>query len=133
MPTLHLKITPNSFGGKNKIILSNPIRAQDLVLTTATIMKPNTSYTGGSVKIIMPFMSSNQFHSNDRKGFLTIPVDKSSRFTNVDFGNGLRLDADHIDEVFTVVLCDQDGEPITATTNMTEVHLFFSYTTHSLF
>ena len=133
MPTLHIRLVPNALGGKNKVFLSNPIRSQNLHLKSATVLKPNTSYTGGSIKINLPFLGANQFHTNDRKGYLSIPINTDSKYTSHTFGSGLRLDADHIDAIFTAVLCDQDGAPITATTNMTEVNLFLDYETHSLF
>ena len=133
MPTLHLRLIPTSSGGKNKVILSIPIRSQKLMLKSATVLKPNTTgYTDGSVKISLPCLSANHFHSNDRKGFISIHVDASSRYTSHSFGSGLKLDADHIDQIFTATLCNASGEGITSS-DVTEVHFLFDYRTHQLF
>ncbi len=79
MPTLHLKLVPTTDEGRNKVILSNMIRSQELVLKSATVLKPNTTnYTDGSIKILLPFLTANQFHSNDRKGFVAIPLDPTT-------------------------------------------------------
>ena len=73
--------------------------------------------------------------SSLRKGELQFPVDKlsGSRITVLNFGSGLPLEIDHIDEAFTIKLVNASGVGITTSDNMDFVDLYFSYETHSLF
>lgn len=134
MPTLHLKIVPTTNAGINKIFLSNPIRSQNLTLQSAIINKVGTGYAKSQVFVRIPFLSANQFHSNDKTGFLSFPTAKSTAaLETLSFGGGLKLDADNVPEVFEVQLLDEDLAPITSTTHFTSIDLYFSYDTHSLF
>jgi len=134
MPTLHIRALPNDNGGITKVRLSNDIRSQNLRLLMVVIHKPNANYSGDNIGVRLPFLSSNQFHSTLRKGELTFPTDKHTKYTQLEFGSGLPLECDHIDEAMEIVLVDQDGAGITSTANVIDfVDLYFSYETHSLF
>lgn len=134
MPTLHIRALPNDNGGITKVRLSNDIRSQNLRLLHVVIHKPNSNYTGDSIGVRLPFLTSNQFHSTYKKGVLVFPTDKHSKHDHLVFGTGLPLECDHIDEVMEIVLVDDDGVGITATANTIDyVDLYFAYETHSLF
>tara|TARA_R110002049_G_scaffold80391_1_gene204425 strand:- start:4040 stop:4444 length:405 start_codon:yes stop_codon:yes gene_type:complete len=134
MPTLHLKIVPNSNSGINKVFLSNPIRSQNLTLQSAIINKVGSGYAKSQIYIRLPFLSANQFHSGDKLGFLSFPTQKSTAgIESYTFGGGLKLETDHIPEVFEAQLLDEDMSPLTSTTHFTSIDLYFSYESHSLF
>lgn len=130
MPILHLRITPDT-DGLTKVTLSNTIRGQQVRLMKAVIVKPNTSYTDANCKVRLPFLTGQEIHSNDLRGFLTIPNDPASQFVNIDFN--LNIGADHIPEVFEAQLVDASGDNITSTANFTSVDLYFDYLTNSLY
>jgi len=134
MPTLHLRITPNTNNGITKVFLSNPIRSQNLTLHSAIINKAGASFAHSQIYIRLPFLSSNQFHSTDRKGYLTFPTQKNTAgIETYNFGSGLLLETDHIPETFELQLLDGNSAAITSATNFTSIDLYFSYETHSLF
>lgn len=134
MPTLHLKALPNDNGGITSVRLSNDIRSQNLRLLMAVIHKPNATYSGNSIGVQLPFLGADQFHSSYRRGELTFPTDKHTKYTQLEFGSGLPLECDHINEAFDIKLVDDNGVGITATANVIDyVDLYFSYETHSLF
>lgn len=135
MPTLLIRASSNDNGGITSVRLSNDIRSQNLRLLTAVIQRSSNSYTDNSVGVQLPFLGADQFHSSVRKGELTFPVDKlsGSRLTVLNFGNGLPLECDHINEAFDVKLVNASGVGLTTTDNMDFVDLYFSYETHSLF
>ena len=134
MPTLHLKIVPTANSGINKVLLSNPIRSQNLTLQSVIINKVGTGYAKSQIYIRLPFLSANQFHSGDKLGFLSFPTQKSTAGIEIfSFGGGLKLETDHIPEVFECQLLDEDLTPITSSTHFTSIDLYFSYDTHSLF
>jgi len=135
MPTLHIRALKNDNRGITKVRLSNDIRSQHLRLLTAIIQRSSNSFTGDSVGVRLPFLSSDQFHSTLRRGELQFPVDKlsGSRLTVINFGQGLPLDCDHINEAFEVQLVDENGAGLTSSGNMDFVDLYFSYETASLF
>jgi len=135
MPTLHIRALKNDNRGITKVRLSNDIRSQHLRLLTAIIQRSSNSFTGDSVGVRLPFLSSDQFHSTLRRGELQFPVDKlsGSRLTVINFGQGLPLDCDHINEAFDVQLVDENGAGLTSSGNMDFVDLYFSYETSSLF
>jgi len=134
MPTLHLKIVPTANAGINKVFLSNPIRSQNLTLQSVIINKAGAGYAKSQVYIRLPFLSANQFHSGDKLGFLSFPTQVSTAgIESTSFGGGLKLETDHIQEVFECQLLDGDLAPMTSATHFTSVDLYFSYDTHSLF
>ena len=134
MPCLHLRLTPNSNNGINKVFLSNPIRSQNFTLQTAIINKEGTGYAKSQIYVRLPMISSNQFHSGDKLGFLSFPTQKSTAGIEVlNFGDGLKMETDHIPEVFEAQLYDADLGGITSSTHFTSIDLYFSYDTHSLF
>jgi len=134
MPCLHLRLTPNSNNGITKVFLSNPIRSQNFVLQSAIINKAGTGYAKSQIFIRLPFISSNQFHSGDKLGFISFPTQVSTAGIEVlNFGAGLKMETDHIPEVFEAQLYDADLAGITSSTHFTSIDLYFSYDTHSLF
>ena len=134
MPTLHLRITPTANRGINKIFLSNPIRSQNLTLHSVIITKSGNGYNENQIYLRIPFLSSNQFHSGDKLGFLTFPTAKGTKDIEIlNFGSGLKLECDHIPEQFEVQLLDSSLEGFTDTTHFDSVDLYFSYDSHSLF
>lgn len=134
MPTLHLKIVPTTNAGINKVFLSNPIRSQNLTLQSVIINKVGTGYAKSQIYIRLPFLSANQFHSGDELGYLSFPTQKSTAgIESHSFGGGLKLETDHVPEVFECQLLDEDLAPITSVTHFTSVDLYFSYDTNSLF
>ena len=133
MPTLHLRLVPNADNGINKVFLSNPIRSQNLTLQSCIINKEGASFAHSQIFIRIPFLSSSQFHSTDKLGYLTFPTMKNTKGLEIlNFGN-LLMEADHIPEVFECQLLDGDLEGIKSDTNFTSVDLYFSYQSHSLF
>jgi len=134
MPTLHLKIVPTANSGINKVFLSNPIRSQNLTLQSVIINKAGTGFAKSQIFIRLPFLSANQFHSGDKLGYLSFPTQKSTAgIETISFGGGLKLETDHIPEVFECQLMDGDLSPMTSVTHFTSVDLYFSYDSHSLF
>ena len=134
MPTLHLKIVPTANSGINKVFLSNPIRSQNLTLQSVIINKAGAGFAKSQIFIRLPFLSANQFHSGDKLGFLSFPTQKSTAgIESYSFGGGLKLETDHIPEVFEAQLLDEDMSPITSSTHFTSIDLYFSYESHSLF
>ena len=134
MPTLHLRITPNSNAGINKVFLSNPIRSQNLTLQTAVINKAGASFAHSQIYLRLPFLSANQFHSGDKLGYLTFPTAKSTAGMEImGFGGGLKLETDHIPAVFECQLLDGDLVGVTSSTHFTSVDLYFSYESSGLF
>ena len=134
MPSLHLKIVPTANSGINKVLLSNPIRSQNLTLQSVIINKVGAGYAKSQIYVRLPFLSANQFHSGDKLGFLSFPTQKSTAGIEIfSFGGGLKLETDHIQEVFECQLLDEDLAPITSSTHFTSIDLYFSYDTHSLF
>ena len=134
MPTLHLRISPNSNNGISKISLSNPIRSQNFTLQSAVINKAGASYAKSQIYIRLPFLSANQFHSGDKLGYLSFPTAKSTAgIESISFGGGLKLETDHIPEVFEVQLLDGDLVGLTSSTHFTSVDLYFSYESSGLF
>lgn len=135
MPTLHLRALPNDNGGVTSVRLSNDIRSQNLRLLSVVIQRASNSYTDNSVGVQLPFLGADQFHSSLRKGELQFPVDKlsGSRMTIINFGQGLPLEIDHINENFDIKLVNASGEGITTSGNMDFVDLYFAYESHSLF
>lgn len=133
MPTLHLRLVPTANNGIQKVFLSNPIRSQDLTLQSAVVSQKGNGYNQSSVYVRIPFLSSNQFHSSDKKGFLTFPVGHSAGLDHFSFGSGLRLEADHIPEVFECQLLDSNLAGITDDTHFTSIDLYFSYKSAGLF
>ena len=128
MPTLHLRIKPNTNNGINKIFLSNTIRSQNLTLHSVIINKAGTGFAHSQIYIRLPFLSANKL------GFLTFPTEISTKgIETYSFGSGLMLDADHVPEVFECQLMDSDLAGITSSTHFTSVDLYFSYESHSLF
>lgn len=134
MPTLHLRITPTSNNGINKVFLSNTIRSQNLTLHSVVINKAGASFAHSQIFIRLPFLSANQFHSGDKLGFLSFPTQlNTAGIEQYSFGSGLLLEADHIPEVFECQVMDGDLAGLTSSTNFTSVDLYFSYESHSLF
>ena len=134
MPTLHLRITPNSNLGINKVFLSNPIRSQNLTLQSAIINKAGASFAHSQIYLRLPFLSANQFHSGDKLGYLTFPTAKSTAGMEImGFGGGLKLETDHIPAVFECQLLDGDLVGVTSSTHFTSVDLYFSYESSGLF
>ena len=134
MPTLHLRLTPNSNNGINKVFLSNPIRSQNFTLRTAIINKVGTGFAHSQIFVRLPFISSNQFHSGDKLGFLSFPTQKSTAGIEIlNFGAGLPVEVDHVAEVFECAIYDSNLAGITSSTHFTSIDLYFSYETHSLF
>ena len=134
MPTLHLRITPNSNQGLNKVFLSNPIRSQNLTLQSAIINKAGASFAHSQIFVRLPFLSANQFHSGDKLGFLSFPTAKSTAgLETIGFGGGLKLETDHIPEVFECQLLDANLAGITSSTHFTSLDLYFSYESSGLF
>jgi len=133
MPTLHLRLVPTANNGIQKVFLSNPIRSQDLTLQSVVVSQKGNGYNQSAVYVRIPFLSSNQFHSGDKKGFLTFPVGHSSGLDHFSFGSGLRLECDHIQEVFECQLLDASLAGITDDTHFTSIDLYFSYKSAGLF
>ena len=134
MPCLHLRLTPNSNKGINKVFLSNPIRSQNFTLQSAIINKGGSGYAKSQIYVRLPFISSNQFHSGDKLGFISFPTQKSTAgIETMNFGAGLKMETDHIPEVFEAQLYDADLGGIVSSTHFTSIDLYFSYDTHSLF
>jgi hypothetical protein len=133
MPVLHLKLTPQT-RGINKMTLSNVIRSQNMTLQSVVINKPEATFDHDQIYVRLPFISSNQFHcgQNDKRGFLSFPTLKSTK--GIDILNfNLKLDSDHVPETFEAELLDSDMNGITDNTKVSNVNLYFSYETHSLF
>ena len=134
MPTLYISVKPNANNGINKILLSNPLRSQKMKLLTAVINKQGAGYNQSKVHIRIPFLSSNQFNSGEKTGYLTLSTEKSTKGIEViNFGLGLDLPCDHVNEVFECQLLDENSQGITNNTHFTSVDLYFSYETSSLF
>ena len=134
MPCLHLRLTPTSNNGINKVFLSNPIRSQNFTLQSAIINKVGSGYAKSQIYVRLPFISSNQFHSGDKLGFISFPTQKSTAgIETMNFGAGLKMETDHIPEVFEAQLYDADLGGIVSSTHFTSIYLYFSYDTHSLF
>ncbi len=133
MPTLHIRVSPGP-DGLTKIHLSNPLRSQKLQLEYATISKSGNGYAQNHIFLRLPFASASQIHTATRRGYLLLPTQASaSGLETHSFGSGLPVEADHIPEVFEAQLLDSTGAPITSSSNIAAVDLYFSYETHSLF
>lgn len=131
MPILHIKLTPNS-GGITKVVLDRDIRSQDMVLRKITVLKPNMNYSQNSYKVRLPFLAGNEIHSNDSRSYLTIPNNYASRVIDTDFN--LKVGAEHIPNEFEAQVVDSNNSNIESTTNTyNEIHLYFDYTSNSLF
>lgn len=131
MPILHIKLTPNT-NGITKVVLDRDIRSQEIILRKAVILKPNTNYTQGSFKVRLPFLAGNEIHSNDSRSFLTLPNHYASRVVDTDFN--LKVGAEHIPNEFEAQVVDSNNSNIISSTNTyTEIHLYFDYTSNSLF
>jgi hypothetical protein len=131
MPILHIKLQPAN-NGITKVILDRDIRSQELILRKAVVLKPNINYTQPSFKIRLPFLAGNEIHSNDSRSFLTIPNHYTSRVVDTDFN--LKLGAEHIANEFEAQVVDSNNSNIVSSTDTyNEIHLYFDYTSNSLF
>ena len=134
MPTLALRLTPNSHKGITKCLLSNPLKAQNLRLHSVVINKQAAGYAGDHILIRLPFASASQFHTNEKKGFIHIPTQiSSSGMETHNFSDGLPIECDNIPESFEAVLLKNDMTPFTSNANLVSVDIYFGYETHSLF
>ncbi len=134
MPTLHIRLTPNSHKGITKCELSNPLKAQKLELHSVVINKQANGYAGNCIYIRLPFASASQVHTTDKKGFLLIPTAISaSGMETHNFSDGLPIECDNVPETFEAQLLNHDMTPLTSNANIVAVDLYFGYKTHSLF
>lgn len=131
MPLLHLKIIPGS-KGLTQFNIHQPIKAQNIYLRNACAVLANAGATAGdSIKVDIPWLAGREVNTSDYNGFLTIPLDPDSKWTNINFD--VKLGNEHIPETFECQLLDNSNAPITATTNVKALHLYFQYETNSLF
>ena len=134
MPTLHLRLTPNTNNGITKCFLSNPLKAQKFKLHSIVINKQNNGYAHGHLYLRIPFADASQIHTSDKKGFLLVPTAKSaSGMETLTFSDGLPVEASNIPEVFECQLLQADMTPFTSNSNLLSVDLYMGYETHSLF
>lgn len=134
MPTLHIRLTPNSHKGITKCELSNPLKAQKLELHSVVINKQAAGYAGNCIYIRLPFASASQVHTTDKKGFILIPTAISSGGMEThNFSDGLPIECDNVPETFEAQLLNHDMSPLTSNANIVSVDLYFGYITHSLF
>lgn len=134
MPTLHLHIVPDSNLGINKVYLSAPIRSQNLTLQSVVINKAGASFAHSQIFVKLPFLNANQFHTSLKRGYLSFPTAKSTAgIETIAFGGGLKLETDHVPEVFEVQVLDANLAGITSSSHFTSVDLYFSYESSGLF
>ena len=130
MPLLHLKIVPASKGITN-FNIHQPIKAQELVLRNASVVCNAVGGGGDSIKVYIPFLAGKEINSTDFNGYLTLPLDPSTKWTSIPFN--VRLGNEHIPETFDCILVDDTNAVITGTGNIKQVHLYFEYKTNSLY
>jgi len=133
MPTLHLRLTPNT-NGITKCLLSNPLKAQKFRLHSIVINKQSNGYNHGHIYLRIPFATASQVHTSDKKGYLLVPTAKSKSGLEIqNFSDGLPIEADNIPQSFECQLLQADMTPFTSNTNLLAVDLYYGYESHSLF
>jgi len=130
MPLLHLKVVPAA-QGITSFNIHQPIKAQDIVLRNCSVVCNAVGGGGDSVKVYVPFLAGKEVNTSDFNGYLTIPLDPSTKWTSIAFNT--RLGNEHIPETFDCILVDDSNAVITGTSNIKQVHLYFEYKTNSLY
>ena len=130
MPILHIKVVP-AYKGITNVSLDRDLQSQTMNLKKIVIIKPDLTYTQDTFKIRIPFMAGNELHTNDKRSFLTIPNDVASKFIDMNFD--LHFGAEHIQNQFEIQLVDDAGANIVATTSLSAIHLYFEYSSNTLF
>ena len=131
MPVLQLKLTPSS-DGTTKVTLDRTLKAQNMRLTKAVIVRSDTTtYTATHISVELPFLAGYEIHTNSRRGALDLPVDKDKKHADIDFN--LNLGAENVQDVFIAKLVDNNGAGLTTASNIQAVFLYFDYTSNELF
>jgi hypothetical protein len=131
MPVLQLKLSPSA-DGTTKVTLDRTIKAQNMRLTKAVIVRSDTSsYTGTHISVELPFLAGYEIHTNSRRGALDLPVDKDKKQMDMDFN--LNLGSENIQDVFIARLLDNNGANLTSSSAVQAVFMYFDYSSNELF
>ena len=130
MPVLHLKVVP-AVKGITSFNIHQPIKAQEIILRNVSVVCNSIGGGGDSIKLYIPFLAGKEINTTDFNSYLTVPLDPSTKWTSIPFN--IRLGNEHISETFNTILLDDSNSPITGTSNIKQVHLYFEYKTNSLF
>ena len=130
MPSLILKIVPTA-DGEQTIVIDRDLQAQEFVLRKTVIIKPNLNYAQDCFQVNIPFLSGFEIHTNSKRAFFPVCDDPTQRVISTNYD--LKFGSENIPNQFNILLHDDNNTPITTTTDLTAIYLYFDYTTNSLF
>ena len=129
MPVLLLRLTPTATG-EIKIQLDRNIKAQKVVLSKICIVKNATNNTETFMSIELPQIF-HECHTNSKRGCFCIPLDKDSKFENLDFH--LSFGIENLSTTLQAKLYDYQGNLLTTSSHIKDVWVYLDYNTNELF
>ena len=130
MPTLLIRLQPTA-SGVIPLQLPQQIRSQKMVLNKVMVTKSATNATETFFSIQIPELFHECVNVGSKRGCFCVPLSKDARLEDITFS--LPFGAQNLSTVMSARLYDYNGNLMTNTSHITDVFLYFSYSSNSLF